>query len=200
MKFVILSTSRGTTMQAVLDAISNGSLTMQCLGLISDSKEHGCVEKARSAEIPVTIIEQDKESDREERDRILHNAISELGGDPSDTVIAALGWMFILSPWFSQTWANRIINVHPALLPKYGGKGMYGMKVHEEVLESGDSETGMTIHLIDEGVDTGPILLQKKCPVEEGDTPDSLKEKVQSLEKEWYPKLLQMIESGAVTL
>ena len=141
-------------MQAVLDAINDGSLTMQCLGLISDSEEHGCVEKARNAEIPVTIIEQNKDRDREERDRILHNAISELGGDPSDTIIAALGWMFILSPWFSETWANRIINVHPALLPKYGGKGMYGMKVHEEVLESGHNETGMTIHLIDEGVDT----------------------------------------------
>ena len=200
MKFVILSTSRGTTMQAVLDAVSDRSLTMQCLGLISDSEEHGCVEKARNEGIPVHIIAQEKDMEREMRDKALHEAITTLGGDPSDTVIAALGWMFIFSPWFIETWTNRIINVHPALLPKYGGKGMYGMKVHETVLASGDSETGMTIPIMDEGVDTGPILLQKKCTIVDSETPESLKAKVQGLEKQWYPELLQMIESGAVTL
>ncbi len=173
---------------------------MECLGLISDDESHGCVEKARTAGIPIKIITQENDMEREERDKTLHEAIVSLGGSPKDTVIAALGWMFIFSPWLIATWANRIINVHPALLPKYGGKGMYGMKVHEQVLESGDQETGMTIHLIDEGVDTGPILMQQTCIIEKGDTPESLKTKVQKLEKEWYPKLLQQIESGAVTL
>ncbi len=206
MKLLLLSSSRGTTLQAVLDALKDGSLTMECLGLIADREDRGCVGKAREAGIPVRIVTKEKREDREEYDRRLHQAILDMGGTPpaeysstrvleTSTIIAALGWMFILSPWFVQMWHKRIVNVHPALLPKHPG----GHAI-EETLAAGDTESGMTIHYIDEGVDTGEILVQKKCSIGPAETEESLKEKIQTLEKEWYPKVLQMIEDGEISL
>jgi phosphoribosylglycinamide formyltransferase-1 len=194
MQFVILSSSRGTTMQAVLEAIDDRSLNMQCLGLISDTEDRGCVEKARSAGLKVLIVSKEDDEDRESYDKKIDAACAELGADDT-TLIATLGWMFILSEWFVTKWSNRIINVHPALLPAHPG----GHAIRDTI-KSGDQEAGMTIHIIDKGVDTGPILVQKKCTVEEGETEETLKKKIQELEKEWYPNLLQSIESGAVVL
>ena len=194
MNFVVLSSSRGTTFQAVIDASNNGELLPQCLGLAADREDRGCVEKARAAGLPVTIVEKQNGEEREAYDQRLHQAILDLGAS-DETVLAALGWMFILSPWFVSQWRSRIINVHPALLPKHPGAHAI-----EETIEDADDETGMTIHLIDEGVDTGPILLQKTCIVCPDDTVESLKERIQVLEKEWYPKALQMIEPGELQL
>jgi phosphoribosylglycinamide formyltransferase-1 len=176
-----------------------GALTAKCLGLVTDSPDKACIDKAKEAGLPYRIVEQVNGQTREEFDRRVDAAVRALGAD-TETVIAALGWMFIFTPWFIQTWKNRIVNVHPALLPKHGGKGMYGHHVHESVLAEGEQESGVSIHLMDEGVDTGRILLQKTCPVLPGDTPASLQERVQALEKEWYPKVLQMIETGQITL
>jgi len=198
MNFVVLSSSRGTTFQAVIEAIQRGELTAKCLGLVTDSPDKACIDKAQAAGLPYRIVERVKGASREEFDYRVHEAILALGADLR-TVIAALGWMFIFTPWFIQTWKNRIINVHPALLPKHGGKGMYGHHVHESVLAESEGESGVTIHLMDEGVDTGRILLQKTCPVLPGDTHASLQERVQALEKKWYPKVLQMIELGEIT-
>lgn len=200
MNFVVLSSSRGTTFQAVLDAMAKGTLTAKCLGLISDKENRGCVEKAHIAGVPVVIVEKQKSDDREAYDKRIHQAITKLGGTPPNTtevttVIAALGWMFILSPWFVHTWKNRIVNVHPALLPKYPGAHAI-----DEALAAGETETGMTIHLIDEGVDTGPIIEQKMCSIFSADTSDILKERIQTLEKEWYPKVLENIHTGKTVL
>ncbi len=198
MHFVVLSSSRGTTFQAVLDAIADRSLTMQCSGLITDRADRGCMEKARRANIPVVIIHKNPDESREEYDQKLSAAIEELTNkrtneQTSKPVLACMGWMWILSPWFIKKWKNKILNVHPSLLPKYPG-----IHAHEEVLAAKEKESGMTIHLIDEGVDTGKILMQKTCPVLPEDTVDSLKNRVQDLEKEWYPKVLQMIEEGEI--
>ena len=156
------------------------------------------------------IVEKKSDEERETYDRRVDEAILSLTKPPPPAppplrwergeVIAALGWMSILSPWFIQQWRNRIINVHPALLPKFGGVGMYGDTVHQAVLSSGEKESGITIHLMDEGVDTGKILLQKTCPVLPGDTVETLKERVQGLEGEWYPRVLEMIERGEIVL
>ena len=192
MNFVVLSSSRGTTFQAVIDALKNGSLTATCLGLVADEEDRECIEKARAANLPVTIVERRKEEDREAYDRRLDEAIHSLG---EIDAIAAMGWMWILTPWFVSQWSGRILNVHPALLPKH--PGAHGV---EDAMSAGDTETGMTIHIIDEGVDTGPILVQKKCSINPDDTVDMLKCRVQTLEKEWYPKALQMIEEGEIQL
>lgn len=194
MNFVVLSSSRGTTFQSVIETMQSGALTATCLGLVADSPERGCIEKAKAAGLPVRIVGKVKGEPREEYDRRLDAELRAMGAN-EQTIIAAIGWMFVLSPWFVRTWRNRILNVHPALLPKYPGA-----HAHEEVLAAHEKKTGMTIHVIDEGVDTGPILLQKRCPVLPDDTHDSLKERVQELEKIWYPKVLQMIEKGEVQL
>jgi len=190
--FVVLSSSRGTTFQAVIDRLKDGSLTANCLGLVTDREDRGCVEKAREANLPVSLAERKRGEEREEYNKRLDQAITDLG---DAQVIAALGWMFILTPWFVKKWEGRIVNVHPALLPLHpGGHGI------EDTLEAHDTESGMTIHIIDEGIDTGPILVQKSCTVLPDDTVDSLKERIQALEKEWYPKVLQMIETEEIKL
>ncbi len=197
MKFVVLSSSRGTTFQAAIDRMEDGSLKAECLGLITDREDRGCIEKAEAAGLPYRIVRREKNDDRETEDRKLHEQILALG---KPDYLACMGWMWIFSPWFIRTWKNRIINVHPALLPKHGGEGMYGHHVHEAVLAAHEKESGMTIHLMDEGVDTGKILLQKTCPVLPDDTAESLQKRIQDLEKEWYPKALQMIEEGKILL
>lgn len=194
MNFIVLSSSRGTTFRAVIEAMQRGVLTAKCLGLVTDSRERGCIEKAEKAGVPVTVVEHRKGEPREDYDRRVDQALREMGADDR-TLLAAIGWMFILSPWFVGTWRNRILNVHPALLPKHPGA-----HAHEDVLAAKEQESGMTIHIVDEGVDTGQILVQKKCSVLLGDTPETLQKRVQELEKEWYPKVLQMIETGAITL
>jgi len=215
MNFVVLSSSRGTAFQATLDCIADGSLTAKCIGLITDSQDRGCIEKAKSAGIPYKVIERKENDDREEYDKRLSETINELTSKPvnespttspealienNQTVITCMGWLWIFSPWFIEQYKNRILNVHPALLPKHGGEGMYGHHVHDAVLKSGDKESGATIHLMDEGVDTGKTLLQKSCHVLPNDTAESLQEKVQKLERELFPKALQMIHTGAISL
>lgn len=207
MSFIVLSSSRGTTFQATLDRIADGSLTAKCLGLITDAPDRGCIEKAKKANIPVSIVEKRNDESREDFDKRIHQAILDLLGAhrspliaDRSVVVACMGWMWILTPWFIKQWPNRILNVHPALLPKFGGKGMYGHHVHDAVLKAGESESGITIHLMDEGVDTGKILLQKSCPVLPDDTAESLQARVQELEKEWYPRVLEMIEQGEIGL
>lgn len=192
MTFVVLCSSKGTVFQSVIDRISDGSLTMTCAGLVTDKAGNGCVAKAKAAGLPAKVVTMKAGEPREEFDKRLSAAIREFGGHP---LVACMGWMWMLSPWFVKEWRNRILNVHPALLPKHPGT-----HVHSLVLKSGDKESGMTIHLIDEGMDTGKILLQKSCPVLPGDTVETLKARVQKLECEWYPKALQMIESGAMKL
>ena len=197
MDFVVLSSSEGTTFQAVLDRIADGTLTARCLGLVTDRGERGCVEKARKAGLPVQIVERRKGEVREEYDRRLAAGILDFLPPPPfplPPLIACIGWMWLLSPWFVRTWRGRILNVHPALLPLHPGR-----HPHEEVLAAREEESGMTIHWVDEGIDTGPIVVQKKCSVFSDDTVEALKARVQALEKEWYPKVLQWLQDGQFT-
>lgn len=196
MNFIVFSSSRGTTFQGIIDAMNDGSLEATCLGLITDKLSRGCVEKAEVANIPVVVIEKKENETRAEYDKRLNEGIQELTeGNSDDTIIAAVGWMWILSADFVHQWKNKIVNVHPALLPKF--PGAHAIK---DALDAKETASGMTIHIIDEGVDTGKILVQKNCSIEADETEDSLKEKIQALEKEWYPKVLQMIHTKEISL
>jgi phosphoribosylglycinamide formyltransferase 1 len=194
MPFIVLCSSRGTTFQSVIDRMREGALRDPCLGLVTDREDRGCVEKARKADIPIRVVPLREGESREAFDLRVHAAIEELitlrGADPRQVTLAAMGWMFIVGSAFVSAWRDRIINVHPSLLPKFGGKGMYGLRVHQAVLDAGEKESGITMHLVDDGVDTGKILLQKKCPVFANDTAETLQARVQELEREWYPRLL----------
>src|SRR5689334_2174911 len=119
-RFVVLSSSRGTTFQAIIDAMHKKTLTATCLGLITDRDDRGCIEKAAAAGLPIIVVKKREDEGREEYDRRLHDAIIDLlGGEETsrdDVVIAAIGWMFVLSSWFIEHWRGRILNVHPSLL------------------------------------------------------------------------------------
>ena len=204
MHFVVLSSSRGTTFQSIIDRMTDGSLSMPCLGLVTDRADRQCIDKANAADIPVAVVPAQPKPDREAFDQAVQESIATLAHDQnvdlSDVIIAEMGWMWIHTPWFIAQWPNRILNVHPALLPRHGGKGMYGHHVHDAVLAAGDTESGVSIHIMDSGVDTGTILVQKKCSVEPNDTAETLQARVQELEKEWYTKALEMIQEVEITL
>ncbi len=198
MQFIVLSSSRGTTFEAILHALQEGTLSADFCGLVTDKPDRGCIEKAKAAGVPFAVVERKPEEEQSAYEERLHETIlSMLHADPSETltVIAMIGWMKILGHTFIGKWKNRILNVHPSLLPKYDG-----LRVHERVLENHETESGMTIHIADEGLDTGKILVQKSCTVNADDTPDTLKQRVQELEKQWYPHVLQQIETGELQL
>ncbi len=192
MEFIVFSSSRGTTFQATIDAMSAGTLQARCLGLITDGPERGCVAKAKAAGLPVCVVEKTPDETREAYDAKVTAAVKSLD-EHNSALLALMGWMHILSAKFVNAFPGRIVNVHPALLPKYGGKGMYGDHVHTAVLAAKEAESGITIHFVDEGVDTGKIIVQKKCSINADDTVESLRERVQVLEREWYPKTLQKL-------
>jgi len=187
-KVAVLASTRGTNFQSMLDARARGELTADICCLITNKPDCGAVEKAKAAGVPVYAIDQTGKT-REEFDREAMKILDDLKVD----LVALGGYMRIIGSEMVRRYKNRIINIHPSLLPKHPGMDM---SVHQEVLDDGDRETGMTIHFIDEGVDTGPIVFQKSVPVEPGDTAEKLKEKVQVLEKEWYPKVVQMFADG----
>ncbi len=188
-KVAVLASTKGTDFQSMLDARTKGELTADICCLITNKPDCEAVEKAKAAGIPVYAISQAGKT-REEFDREIMKVLDGLKVD----LVVLGGYMRIIGSEMVLRYKNRIINVHPSLLPKHPG-GM-DMAVHQEVLDDGDKETGMTIHFVDEGVDTGEIVFQKAIPVEKGDTAEKLKEKVQALEKEWYPKVVQMFAAG----
>ncbi|MBU1018220.1 phosphoribosylglycinamide formyltransferase [Patescibacteria group bacterium] len=193
-KVAVLASTNGTNFQSLIDAKKSGVLKDNVeLCCLVTNKECGAIEKAISAGIPYYIVDQKGES-REEFDDKVMTILDEYQPD----LLVLGGYMRIVSNGMVDKYRNRIINIHPSLLPKYGGG--IDVSVHQAVIDAGEEETGMTIHLLDEGVDTGPIVLQKSCPVDSSDTPEILKEKVQALEKEWYPKVVQLFADGKVTV
>lgn len=161
------------------------------LSVVVSNKQCYALERAREQGYEAIYIDP-KGKSREEFDREMAGVIE--GVD----LIVLVGYMRILSEEFVKKFERRIINVHPALIPKFCGKSFFGSNVHQAVLDAGETETGMTIHFVDEGCDTGDIILQKKCSVEPGDTVDTLKDKVQALEKKWYPEVIRMFQSGEI--
>lgn len=182
----VLASTRGTDLGAILTAIDRGEMPgIEITVVASNVADCGALEKARNAHIPAVFVDP-KGKKRAIYDKALAAVLDEHKVD----LVVLIGYMRILSTWFVHHFPRRIINVHPALLPAFGGKGFFGANVHEAILKSGATETGCTIHYVDEGCDTGEIILQKKVTVLSTDTPDTLKEKVQALEKEWYPKVI----------
>lgn len=184
-KIAFLSSSRGTNFKSFLDAQARGELDdLEICCLITDKAMCGAAELAREHKIKVYFYDPKLLS----KEAFQQSILDTLDFFEVDVVVLG-GFGRILTSNVIEKYRGKILNVHPSLLPKHGG--MFGKSIHQSVLDSGDVETGMTIHVVDEGVDTGRIILQKSVPVEPGDTVDSLKEKVQLLEKEWYPKVVK---------
>jgi len=169
----------GTNLQALLDAEKTGGLGPGKIVLVvSDRPGVYALERAKTAGIPAVTVEPDKTIPPEERRHKLSDHILRLAESHHINLIVLAGFLSILKGKIIQQYSGKMINLHPALLPKFGGKGMYGEKVHCAVLDAKEQESGCTVHLVDAGTDTGPILLQRKVPVLSGDTPDSLADRI----------------------
>lgn len=187
-KIAVLASTRGTNFQSIIDAVQNGTLKgVEIACLITNNLDSGAITKAEKAGIPQYCIFADSYPERESYDREIDKILKRHKVD----LVVLGGWMRILSPWFVREWEHKIINIHPSLLPKFAG-GM-DLDVHQAVIDAGETETGFTIHFVEEGVDTGKIILQKKVPVLKYDTAKKVKKKVQTLELEWYPKVIQSL-------
>ena len=186
----MLVSGGGSNLQAILDAIDSGRLDSVSVGLvISSNREAYALKRAESRGIPTMVIDAVGWPKPRERDERLLEVLKEL--DPDLIVLA--GYMKILPESIIGRFPRRIINIHPSLIPQYCGEGFYGMRVHRAVLEAGEMVSGATVHYVDEGVDTGEILLQEQVPVRSGDTPESLAARVLETEHRILTEVIDKI-------
>lgn len=194
LKIGILVSGGGTNLQAVLDAIDCGTITnAEVKVVISNNRNAYALERARNHGIEAFCISP---ADFKEREEFYEALLSKIDQCCLDLIVLA-GYLVAIPAAMIKKYRNRIINVHPSLIPSFCGKGYYGLKVHEAALARGVKVTGATVHYVDEGMDTGPILLQKAVEVREGDTPEALQRRVME-EAEWQilPQAIQLIANG----
>ena len=195
-KLGFLASGRGSNMLAILNDCKAGKLDADPVVVISNNAGAGALEYACDAGIPAFHLS----SATHEDESVLDDAITDtLKSNAVDWVILA-GYMKKIGPKLLEEFQGKIFNIHPSLLPKHGGKGMFGLHVHESVLASGDTETGVTIHLVDGEYDQGRILAQEKIPVEADDTPEVLAARVLKLEHQLYSETLQGVIEGRISL
>ena len=183
-------------MQAVIDACREGRVNAEPRVVISNNSRSGALRRAADAGIPRYHVSAVTHPDDDDRDRVIVDILERHDVD----LVVLGGYMKELGPQTIARFRNRIVNVHPALLPKFGGRGFFGLAVHEAVLASGDRITGATIHLVDEQIDQGAVLAQQTVVVEDGDTPDTLAERVLAVEHRLYVDTLHRIASGEIDL
>lgn len=175
----VLISGNGTNLQALLDAESAGKLGPGRIAVvISDRDGAFGLTRAEKAGKPAVLLLPKRQLPKEERQTDLSDRILRECKNRGIGLLVLAGFLSILRGTILETYENRIINIHPSLLPKFGGPGMYGDRVHRAVLDSGDKESGCTVHLVDRGTDTGPILLQRRVPVLRGDTVESLANRI----------------------
>ncbi len=194
MRLAIFASGGGTNFQAILDAIERDGLPTEVVLLVSDRAEAGALDRAGSHGIPTAVLPPtDYESDDDLADALL-DALRVRDA----TFVALAGYLRMIPSAVVQAFHHRMLNIHPALLPAFGGRGMYGRRVHRAVLDYGARWTGVTVHLVDEEYDTGPVVLQEPVPVEPDDTPESLAARVLKVEHRLYPEALRLFAEGRV--
>jgi phosphoribosylglycinamide formyltransferase-1 len=201
-RLLVLVSGGGTNLQALIDAQREGTLggaddgrggpRARVAGVVSDRQGVFALQRAQAAGIPAWTETPDKTLPKEERRKDLSGRILERAVALEADIIVLAGFLSILEGPILEAYSGRMMNLHPALLPKFGGAGMWGHHVHEAVLAARETESGCTVHLVDGGTDTGPIILQRKVPVLPGDTPDSLAERIHAQEHQ------AIVEAAAV--
>jgi phosphoribosylglycinamide formyltransferase-1 len=186
-RLVVMISAGGTTLQNLIDRIADGRLNARIVGVVSSRADAFGVVRAQKAGLPVSIV------DRKQPTEIWDTVRSY-----SPHLVCLGGWLHLLP--IPEDFRNRVLNIHPALLPAFGGKGLFGHHVHEAVLNYGAKVSGCTVHFADDTYDTGPILVQKCVPVKDGDNPDTLAARVFQAECEAYPEAVQLIADGRVTV
>lgn len=182
-QIAIFASGEGTNAQHIIDhfkGVSAGIVLLVC-----NNPKANVIKRAEKEGIPVLLVNKTTFYSGED-------TIKRLLNDRVDLIVCA-GFLWKIPDNILKAFPNKIVNIHPALLPKFGGRGMYGINVHKAVIEADEKKSGITIHYLNERYDEGKIILQKKCDIQKGDTPEMLAQKVQALEYEWYPKTIAEI-------
>ena len=187
LRLVALISGGGTTLQNLIDRISANQLNVEIVGVVSSRADAFGVKRAERANIPVTVVPRGQ--------GFADKVWTAVRTHKPDLVILA-GWLHLLP--IPDDFRHKVLNIHPSLLPAFGGKGMYGHHVHEAVLAYGAKVSGCTVHFADDTYDTGPVLVQQSVPVKEGDTPETLAARVFEAECEAYPEAIELLAAGRV--
>jgi len=196
LKLGFLASHGGSNMQAIIDACKNGTLDAEPSVVISNNSESGALKRAEKEGIPYYHLSLNTHPE----EQLLDDAIVEVFEEYEINIVILAGYMKKIGRKLLTNFKGRILNIHPALLPKFGGYGMYGMKVHEAVLKADEKITGPTVHLVDEHYDHGRILAQKTVPIFSDDTPETLAARVLEQEHTLYPETIQKIITGKIIL
>jgi phosphoribosylglycinamide formyltransferase-1 len=186
-RIAIFASGNGSNAQRIVEYF-RGKDTPEIAAIYCNNPSAYVLERAKKLEIPTVLF--DRESFRNTK-----QVLDDLKQRKVSWIILA-GFLWLIPDYLIQAFPKRIVNIHPALLPKYGGKGMYGEKVHEAVLAAGDKESGITIHFVNDRYDEGEIIFQAKCPVLDSDTPQILAARIHELEYKYYPQILEELISG----
>ncbi|MBO5451558.1 MAG: phosphoribosylglycinamide formyltransferase [Lachnospiraceae bacterium] len=198
LKIVVCVSGGGTNLQAIIDGIADGTITnTEIVGVISNNKNAYALERAKKAGISAVCISPKDYETREIFNDALLDGVLSLKPD----LIVLAGFLVNIPPQMIQAFRNRIINIHPSLIPSFCGVGCYGLKVHEKALARGVKVSGATVHFVDEGTDTGPIIMQKAVEVMQGDTPEVLQRRIME-QAEWVilPKTIDLIANGKISV
>ena len=198
LRLTVLVSGGGTNLQAIIDAIASGDITnAEIVGVISNNPGVYSLERAANAGIPAFVISPRSYDTRADFNVALKDKIDELGTD----LVVLAGCLVTIPEILIDAYENKIINIHPALIPAFCGKGYYGLKVHEAALRRGVKLSGATVHFVNKDLDAGPIILQKAVEVKEGDTPKDLQLRIME-EAEWkiMPRAIDLIANGKITV
>lgn len=198
LRVLVCVSGGGTNLQAIIDGVEAGTITnTEIVGVISNNKNAFALERAKKHGISAECISP---KDYESRDIFNKQFLERVNAYKPDLIVLA-GFLVVIPPEMIAEYRNRMINIHPSLIPAFCGTGYYGLKVHEGVLERGVKVTGATVHFVDEGTDTGPIILQKAVEVQSDDTPEMLQRRVME-EAEWkiLPQAIDLIANDRVVV
>ncbi|MBT3831197.1 MAG: phosphoribosylglycinamide formyltransferase [Gammaproteobacteria bacterium] len=188
----VLASHQGTNFQAIVSACQQGRVQANVALLICNNSDAPVMVRARKSGVPTVHLSSLTHSSSDVLDESMHNHLA----DKNIDLVVLAGYMKKLGPRVLKAYSGRIINVHPSLLPRHGGPGFYGSRVHKAVIESGDSETGATVHLVNDDYDMGKALLQEKITVKVDDTPDSLAERLHPIEHKLLIEVIQQFAAG----
>ena len=193
-RLAVLLSGSGTTLQNLLDRIADGRLSAQVVRVMSSKADAFGLERARQAGIQAAAVERKACASREEFSAKMFGPCREAGAD----IVCLAGFLQLVQ--VPDDFMGKVLNIHPALIPAFCGKGFHGRHVHEAVLEAGVKVTGCTVHFADNEYDRGPIILQRTCPVLDDDTPESLAARVFAVECEAYPEAIRLLAEGRLRI
>lgn len=195
LRLAVLASGGGSNLQAIIDAIENGKLKSEIVCVISNKVDAYALSRARAHGIEAIYINPKSGAPEATSGLTYDEKLLALLQEKNVDLVVLAGYLKIIGPEIIDAYPGKIINIHPSLLPKYGGQGYYGLHVHKAVVEAGDKKSGATVHFVDKGIDTGEIILQRSIPVLEGDSPQTLQKRIlEEVEHKIFVEAISMLE------